>query len=372
MPWHCLEIDNLEKNIVHESFNNLNDSFVYNPSKRNTICSLFLKNLNFLELAILERVSTQFIEPIYDHLHITYEYKKKELFKYFDLKQFLMEIDEHYNLNPITIYELRFIFKHFGHHMEEINIQLEYIKVNKKLNDTIIRYIIDTITDMIEEFTEKDKLQSIYIHKVIIKDKNMNSLIKLTKENVENPIRYADEKLLNPEKYVSFKETLQCYDMQTNPHLIDYDCFFYLFVRKNILELKLLTDYPHLEVERLFLIDFLNNIKLERLDIQCNNDSENKNCDDLLNALIKNSSDSLKSVQIKSCQTQNVFRLLSKFKNLEEITIENCKIDDMYDLKLFKFENLRILKMPKYKGINDCICWDIYQQNKGLEVSYCI
>jgi len=339
-PWDSVEIRNMENNDINNKIVQDRTSFVGSYVLTNEVCYLVFDYLKFFDLAKVQRISSHFQEPIIEHLYRKYGSPKADLFVNFNLKKFLMEIDNDSNnqsVKVITIYELRFIFKHFGHHMKSVQIQTEHLKKNR---DTVtteeFKTIVQIINEILHEFVSRKLsfLKIDYIH--------LNNLL-------------IDEHI---------------YDMYNRDVFqINNKILPLLLQTKYIQELNILTEYP--QIDRNNMIELLKNIQINKINIKSCAQHGNRNCDDYIDALRVNSLNSLEVIHVDSCQSERFFELINYFVNLKEIVIDDlicCGNFGNYLLNNLNLPNLEKLRLLNFDFVDDYLCFELIKKNKSLRV----
>jgi len=335
----------MESNNINKSIQQEFNSVVTNWRVFSQACENFFEYLNFFELAKLERVSSHFLQPIEMHLKEKYSRKKLCLFVNFNLEEFLMEIDNggvDQTREFITIYEFRFILRHFGHLMENIIVQTDCLKAtfNSKVIDPIYldyENIVEIVGSCLINFIDEQKCKRITIDYIKIRDSYVTQ-----RELMRGFVFLKD---LN---YYKYNKMLHKFEI--NQH-IDIEWLQMLSQKKYLKELTILTDYPL--IERRLLIEFLENGKFDKISISSQNDLSNHNCDDIIEALVRNSSESLLELNVKDCHSDELANVINRFSNLNVLVIENISGRGGYLLYKLFLPNLCKLRISRCDSATD-------------------
>jgi len=122
--------------------------------------------LNFFDFAKLFEVSENFHDLI--KTHVKHRYFEKQFFIYFNLEIFLDYVDHKINTNgftkpkPITMTELKFIFKLYDPYIKSITLQTEYLSF-EFLRVRQTHYCAIDMFNVIDTFDSLKDIKFIYV-----------------------------------------------------------------------------------------------------------------------------------------------------------------------------------------------------------------
>ena len=316
-----------------------------NPSIASTILPFIFNYLNFFRLRNMCRISDDFDDIIVEYTKRLCR-KKFDLFKNFNLKEFLeninaeknlflMKYDEEFTLekrNCINHKDFKFIMKFFGKFMKTIIIQSECL-LNLK---NCYQFYIDNLIEIIKEYMNNDEIDIIQI------DDSM----------------YSKELLFT---------RLPSIDLQNNS--INKKTIDALIPLKDLLfrRIKLLTDYSDININYL-ITEFLMHAEIRFLTIagpsstSIGNQNLDQCCDRILESFVNKSKNSLQKLTLKSCQIDNFYGLMNEFNNLREIILDNIQYIGSNSLLMSGvthhrwITHLEIINCPT--GLDDDLCYE--------------